>query len=138
MSKRNELAFQNHVMDSYKNGGGYAKKWASEWQKGVPDLIATLPGIGLHLAEVKHRPDFLKSGKIKNPLEPKQKQECRDYMNAGAMVCGLLIAGEKAVGSRLYIFNPTAEEVFDHDPWVAYVLGRKYDMADLLVCHFHA
>lgn len=135
--KRTELSFQGHIIDSYKNFGGYAKKWASEWQKGVPDLIASLPGIGLHLAEVKHRPDFLTKGRIANPLEPKQKQECRDFMAAGGMVCGYLVAGEKALGSRLYVFDPLAEEVHDHDPWVAYVPGKKYDLPDLLVCHFH-
>lgn len=135
--KRTELAFQNHIIDSYKLRGGYAKKWASEWQKGVPDLIATLPGVGLHLAEVKHVPNFLDKGRIPNPLEPKQKQECRDYMNGGAMVCGFLIAGAKTIGSRLYVFDPTAEEILDGDPWVAYVGGSKYDLTDLLVCHFH-
>jgi hypothetical protein len=135
--RRVELAFQKHIIDSYKTGGGYAKKWASEWQKGVPDLIASLPGVGLHLAEVKHRPDFLKKGRIANPLEPKQRQECRDYIQAGAMVCGFLISGEKATGSRLYVFDPSADYVHDHDPWVAYVPGIKYDLSDLLICHFH-
>ena len=54
-AKRVELKFQDHLIDSYSRQGGYARKWASEWQGGVQDLICSIPPIGLHLIEVKHR-----------------------------------------------------------------------------------
>ncbi len=132
MMKRNELAFQGHIIDSYKYFGGYAKKWASELQKGVPDLIATTREHGLHLAEVKHRPEFGKVS-INNPLESKQQLVCREYIEGGSRVFGFLVSGEKAVKSRLYIFDPLCEKL---DPkelkWVPYVIGLKFDVVGLI------
>lgn len=136
MSARNELLFQNHIIDSYQNLGGNARKWASEWQKGVPDLIATTLQHGLHLVEVKHRPDFGRMS-INNPLEKKQKEICKEYLSSGANVFGMLVSGEKALGSKLYIFDPLCEKIHPSAPHVQYILGKKFDVV-LLIDSFRA
>lgn len=132
MAKR-ELAFQNHIIDSYKEKDGFCKKWASEWQKGAPDLIATLPEFGLHLAEVKHMPNLKKTNKLKNPLTPKQRSICSHYSHAGANVMALVIAGENTRFTQLYAF-PYAMEAFDGSSHVnvPYSVNLKYDVVKLL------
>ena len=103
---RNELRFQNHIIDTYKAEGGTGKKWASEWAVGNPDLVLSCPGVGVHLAEVKHRPTFDPARSIQNPMSAKQKQAARDYIEAGGTVFLFIVVGEKAVNSRLCIYDP--------------------------------
>lgn len=137
--RRVELSYQNHIMDSYKIAGGRAKKWASEWQKGVPDLIASLHGVGVHLVEVKHVPTFDRTKTIKNPLQPKQKQECRDYIEAGGLVMGFLVCGPSVIKSELFVFNPCADLLDGASmPSVPYRLKAKYDLRPAIRTHmFH-
>lgn len=133
MAKK-ELQFQNHIIDSYKNYGGLAKKWATEMQRGNPDLVCSLGGYGTHLAEVKHEPDFEDKKRIDNPLRPKQIQVCRTFIEAGSMVLAYVISGDNTLNSKLHVFHPldrtfTFEE---HSCWVPYVKGEKYDVRYLL------
>lgn len=133
MTRRIELQFQNHIIDSYKNQNGFAKKWATEWQTGNPDLICSIGDYGLHLAEVKHAPNFKESSKILNPLRPKQVQVCKSFINSGALVMAYIVGGEKAVGSVLYAFDPLSKYIRgDHPVQVPYAKGEKYDMCALL------
>lgn len=131
MSGRRELAHQNHIIDSYKECGGHAAKWASEWQKGKPDLICSTPRLGGHLMEVKHRPDWKRV--CKNLLEPKQIDECKKYLDAGCRVVVGVVRGEKTIKSEMALFDPLSETF---DPvtafWVPYVPGKKYNINTLL------
>jgi len=49
-----ELNVQANILKSVIKGGGFGRKWASDFQVGVPDLILAMPGLGLWLCEVKH------------------------------------------------------------------------------------
>jgi hypothetical protein len=135
--KRRELVFQSHILDSYANCGGYARKWASEWQVGVPDLICTLPDIGCHLVEVKHRPLWLSRPVWDNPLEPKQREICKDYMKGGAIVfVGVISGGSKTtVDARLHVYpaymnrmHVDMEGPSSFVQGVPYVGGKKFAM----------
>lgn len=126
---RRELAFQNHIIDSYGFGGGYAKKWASEWQKGVPDLICSLPEQGMHLAEVKHVPNFGPNSDIQNPMTDKQRDTAKNFQAAGARVLLYVVAGEDTRKCVLYAFPSHMSRIFGRSPaWVPYRLGHKFDV----------
>lgn len=131
-TKRQEIKVQGHLIDSYKMQGGYARKWATERQVGMPDLIATLPSIGCHLVEVKHRPEWALGKTYPNPLDLIQQKVARDFVNGGALVAGAVVVGEGSIAaSTLFVFNPMAEELtLDPDLGVRYVPGVKFDMGD--------
>jgi hypothetical protein len=132
MMKRRELAFQSHVIDSYKSCGGYGRKWATELMVGVPDLICTLPEIGLHLVEMKHRPEWSVDAQYRNPLTPKQKMEALAYVRAGGLAVGyVVVASSEAIGSQLCIFDPTLAEIVT-DKHVPYRPGPKFDVKQLM------
>lgn len=130
--KRQELVFQNHIIDSYANCGGYAQKWASEWQAHKPDLICCLPEYGVHLLEVKHVPEFGSTKLlVKNPLTEGQKRECKKYLKAGGVVRAAVISNSsKAIGSFLGLAC-TQQEYWHHDKilWVPYKPAMGYNLA---------
>lgn len=133
--RQTELKFQNHIIDSYEKCGGRARKWASEWQKGMPDLICSLPGVGGHLLEVKHRPEFGPMKRIiKNPLEPKQRDEAKKYIEAGCAVFVAIIACETlALKSRLLLFDPLADLMYyNEEESVPYEPGKGYYVRGLI------
>lgn len=133
-NRRDELKMQNHVVASYKNFGGYAKKWASDLQAGQPDLVAALPGMGGHLIEMKHRPEWgLKSSGIKNPMEPLQVEVCGHYIRAGMPTFGLVIVGSSnAMGSHAVPFHPLEDRIaWDESIAFPYIPKRGYDVTKI-------
>lgn len=129
-SRRVELKFQDHIIDSYKACGGYARKWATDMQVGLPDLCATLPGIGGHWVEVKHRPEWsILRKEYENPLDKMQARNARLYIEGGALVFGaVIVGGVKAIGSSLVIFHPYAPVIMADRNIFPYVPGKGYDM----------
>lgn len=137
--RRDELKFQNHIMESYKNQGGHARKWASEWQKGMPDLICSLVGFGVHLIEVKHVPEFGPSKSlIINPLEPRQQHEAKKYVEGGGLVFAGIVGGStNAIGSHLSLFHPLkASFKYNESLKSDFVSGKGYDMLNLMEMTF--
>jgi|SRR5580765_8770342 len=67
---------QLDIIRSIKAEGGYAKKWASRFGIGNPDLICSLPGIGIFLLEVK-----TEKGKVTS----KQEFELENWRKAGGL-----------------------------------------------------
>lgn len=133
MTRQRELAFQNHIMDSYALRGGCAKKWASEWQAGPPDLVCAFPGFGAHLMEVKHRPTWTVGKSYKNPLTDKQISVCRDLHKGGATVMGGVVIGEKAIVSQLCLFPITLDTISLVETLTTpYINKTKYDVEKLL------
>ena len=129
--RANELKFQNIIINSYKEQGGYARKWASEWQVGVQDLICTFPGVGVHLIEVKHRPGW-KGVEFKNPMEKAQVSVAQHYRDAGGLVFGaVVVGGPNALGTTLYFFDPCSGRVV-LEGGSKYVLGKGYDLKGLV------
>lgn len=129
---RRELKFQDHIIDSYKLQGGHARKWATDLQVGMPDLICAIASIGVHLIEVKHRPTWRRGGEYTNPLTAKQQFEASKYKGAGGLVFGcVVIEGQDAIGSYLAIFDPVRASV-QLSRYVPYAPGSKYDMKRLL------
>ncbi len=130
--KRNELVFQGHIIDSYKRCGGHARKWATELMVGMPDLICALPGWGVHLVEVKHRPMWRLGRDYPNPMTDKQRYEAGLYRNGGGRVFGFVVVeSDRALGSFLVVFDPLLPQI-QLVRFVYYEPGSKYNINDLL------
>lgn len=137
ISKRKELKFQGHIIDSYMLQGGHGRKWATELMVGMPDLILTMPKWGIHLAEAKHRPDWTTHREYKNPMTPKQRDEAHKYTEGGGLVLGyVIIASTDAIGSLLCVYDPL-KPTMTTSTFVPYVLSVKYDINTLLEA-YHA
>lgn len=127
---RRELMFQNHIIDSYKLLGGYAKKWASDLAVGNPDLVCSIPWRFTHFVEVKHLPTWNGEREIKNPMTPKQIIECRKWAKTKVPVFLGIVTGTKAVESRLYYCHPFDEKVSEFSVYAVskYVPKEKFDV----------
>lgn len=130
-----ELKFQNHIIDSYAAYGGHAQKWASEWQKGKPDLICALKSYPMHLLEVKHLPSFGPgwAERITNALSKKQRDEAKLYLQAGGIVYAAVVGCDShANKSKMGLFHTQIDNWFASDTWWAdYQPGKGYDVPEL-------
>lgn len=135
-ARRNELKYQSHLVDSYKAWGGTAHKWATDLNNGVPDIVATLPNMGLHLIEVKHRPEFgVDRDTMPNPMDSLQRHVCSEYAQGGGLVILCVIGGGEpnALSSRAYFYPVWLETVNALSPVVMlrYDAGSKYSVSFL-------
>lgn len=133
-ARRQELKFQDYIIESYKRCGGYARKWATDMQVGLPDLCATLPEYGGHWSEVKHRPLWGMGVSYKNPLDKMQVRNARLYIQGGALVYGaVIISSVNVTGSKLCVFHPLADCITaDTSNTFDYVPGRGYPIPKIL------
>lgn len=135
-NRRDELKMQNYIIGSYLDCGGFAKKWASDLQAGQPDLIAALPGLGGHLVEVKHRPEWdTRHAPSANPMEPLQIEMARKFINGGMAVFGLVIVGSSnVIGSYAVPFHPLDVTIsWDEGRAYAYRPGKGYNVSQMWV-----
>ena len=137
MNKRQEeLKYQGHIVKSYAAQGGFAMKWQSDMTSGKPDLVATLPGIGTHLVEVKHLPNFPSNGAlVANALRPLQQKVARDYAEAGAMVLAFIVYGGPTVQSTgiAAFWAHIPEWNIHHGHYAGY--NKGYDVGSLVRPH---
>lgn len=130
---RAELKMQSRIVESYAAHGGYAAKWKDEYTKGKPDLVCSLPGVGVHLLEVKHRPewDLDRVSGVNNPMEERQVIEARRYMRAGGLILAcLVVGGAKTVSdAQLAFFDPLSKVWYLHDAvWAPWHPQNKFDV----------
>lgn len=102
----NEIAWQRRILNQVAKEGGYGKKWATPYTVGVPDLVLSLPRVGLTLAEVKLETNWAKNTQRTIGLTEKQSLELSRFYTAGARTRVLLVVdnGEKDV--FMNIFSP--------------------------------
>lgn len=135
--KRDELKFQDHIIDSYALCGGYAKKWASDVTVGNPDLVCAHPSVRQHLMEIKHRPSLTEfdTKTWDNQLGTKQVVEARRHIQAGGIAFAALVIGSSdALRSKIGLFHPL-DDTWDprRARWVPYRPGNKYDISLLMM-----
>lgn len=127
-SPRAELKHQTLLVKSYNDAGGWARKWNSEWQAGPPDIIAHYGET--HFVEMKHLPDLTRT--VKNPMTPKQREEAKRMIAAGASVYLGVVRGDGPKAEIAY-FDPESDYV---DPakglWVRRQPGVIYDVRTLM------
>lgn len=92
-----EVEWQTKIIKRIRSEGGYAKKWATQYSVGVPDLVTVLndeqSGLAAsHFFEVKLEKSWFKNTSRKIKLSEKQKYEISALAKAGARVGVILLA----------------------------------------------
>ena len=109
--RRVELKDQSEIIKSIKLQGGHARKWASGWQMGMPDIVGSFVATGPFLMEVKQTKDRIYAGvPLPKELKPtdKQRMEMELFMKAGFMACLGIVVHENRI-KLLFIEPPDAE-----------------------------
>lgn len=91
----NEVKWQTKFIKRIRTEGGYARKWATQYTVGVPDLIAVLRHefeSQCHFFEVKLEKNWFKNTNRTIDVSAKQLFELRSLQDAGANVAVVLIA----------------------------------------------
>lgn len=114
-----ELDLQSRIIDEIREAGGWARKWASVLQTGVPDIIAVLPYGDTVFLEVKmvNRVDFdymrykplIKTTKL-------QERELKAIRKAHGESFVLLGVQTNKEG-RLYLVEPGQKELKGNEPY---------------------
>jgi hypothetical protein len=96
-----ETEWQTRIIKSTRAAGGYGRKWSSQFQIGVPDLILSHSTCGPVFMEVKRETDCVYPCRRKLDLTSKQHQELRELERAGAQVCvGVVFEWRKSEKER--------------------------------------
>lgn len=130
---RRELKYQAHIIESYKKCDGYGARWDNKHVVGPPDLILSVPWFGVHLAEVKHLPTWIRT--IQNPMTDKQQEYARKYLEAGGDVFLYIVrgGGTNVLDAEIALFPPLQESYHpDQGHWVKYTPGKGWDIRELL------
>lgn len=127
-----ELDLQTRIIKVIRNESGYARKWATQLQVGVPDLLIYLRPWGSLYAEVK----LVKRKSFTAKIDTTQKQviELERLHQAGAMTCLLVGIATPTVG-RLYATMHWEKAIPSEMDW-PYIEWNprniKLDMRDLI------
>ena len=138
---QHELRFQDKLVDSYKRCGGHATKWNAKFVAGPPDLICSLPGVGIHLIELKHVPKFgAEKPQIDNPMTKIQIKSNFEFLKAGGLtLLGVIGRSENAMGSTLFLFSPLKTALKETEAFqLNYEYGRGFDVSLLTRATIHA
>lgn len=114
-----ELTVQKNILTSVIKGGGFGRKWASDFQVGMPDLILAMPRLGTWLCEVKHEhepaPSMTGLSRIANHPTKIQRSILTDFYDAGARVLILNSVAFAVGGSKTQIKVLVASSVDDDE-----------------------
>jgi hypothetical protein len=103
-----EIEWQTKIIKRLRKEGGYAKKWASTWSVGVPDLIVSHAALkGLVALEVKLMRDWKTNTTRKVELTPKQVHEL-NLIQAGGGRASVLLVLEHEGNGYINLFQPPA------------------------------
>lgn len=89
-----ETDFQHQIIKAAREQGGHGRKWSSQFQVGVIDLVIALPTIGAVFMEVKR--EKMGSGSMDRALgvTEKQRLELFNWHTSGVLaVVGLVLDG---------------------------------------------
>jgi len=109
-----ELKDQRDIIKSIKAQGGHARKWASGWQMGMPDIVGSFPTTGPFLVEVKQMAgaDWTLNSELE--VTDKQRLELKAFHKAGFLCCIGVVLHRKT--KMLYIENWWAEHMGEGQP----------------------
>lgn len=108
-----ELKDQSDIIRSIKAQGGHARKWASGWQMGMPDIVASIPTIGPFLMEVKQLVALHPLPLLKLEVTDKQRLELKAFNTAGFMCCIGVVVHRSKRAKVLYIQDWWAESMVE-------------------------
>ena len=104
-----ELKDQGDIIRSIKAQGGHARKWASGWQMGMPDIVACISSVGPFLMEVKQIEAPMPLPTIKLEVTDKQRLELKAFNAAGFMCCIGVVLHRSKRTKWLFIEDWSAE-----------------------------
>lgn len=87
----NEVDWQTNIIKRLKKEGHYAKKWATQYNVGVPDLILSFREYGAYFTECKLEKQWLKNTSRTIQYKPKQRDEAHNLLAAGSRAFGIVI-----------------------------------------------
>ena len=127
-----ELRLQDKIIESVKSHGGHGRKWSSQFQVGMPDLLLSLPLHSLFLAEVK----IIKQGKniADHGLTKKQAHELKLWNFGGGRA--ILLTGI-VDGRALHLVGTdrlqkvTRENALEH-AIITWTIKEKFDISFLI------
>lgn len=110
-----EIDDQSLAIKWIKEQGGYARKWSSHFQKGMPDIIGSFRSTGGFLLEAKRLKDLVTGFERKLEVTPKQHFELTEYQKAG-MLTGILVFVRMRARPEIHIVvMPTGTESLSWD-----------------------
>lgn len=87
----NEVDWQTKIIKRIKKEGGYGKKWATQYNVGVPDLIL-IPNVWTSVfTECKLEKEWYKNTTRTIAYKPKQCVEAQEINKSGGIAFGLII-----------------------------------------------
>lgn len=111
-----ELKEQLDIIKSIRRQGGFARKWSSDFQVGIPDIVAALPGIGAFFIEVKFERVTQWNFDRKVGTTPLQKICLQEITEAGGIaMIGVAIRGPSSKDRWLHLLPFDAERVARDD-----------------------
>jgi hypothetical protein len=121
-----ELDLQKRIIDEVKASGGWGRKWATQFQNGVPDLILTLPKTGTFFVEVKlvERANF-DFTKFRPAIKTTrlQVQEMARIKSAGG-IAFVLVGVITPKEGRLYAAQSDAQELVGDEVYTEWTRSR--------------
>ena len=125
-----ENKFQARIVRSIRMQGGFARKWASEYNIGVPDLIGAIPTIGTFFMEVK----LFNSGIIDKKIgtTPIQRHTMHQ-MEAAGMLCMVVPIVVYAPGVfYTYAYKPEEQRITKENmKTTPHVFNKKRQLIDI-------
>lgn len=98
-----EIDVQRRLINSIQATGGFARKWASPYSVGVPDLIASVPEVGMVGIEVKFLKRWSKDTGRTVKLTDKQHDVLAKLNRAGGKVAVCIAATFTNPPAKLHI-----------------------------------
>lgn len=105
-----EIEFQTQIIHAARKQGGHGRKWSSQFQVGVIDLVLSLPVAGVVFMEVKL--ERINSDKAWNRVvgvTEKQREELYRWEDSGALAVIGIVVDRSARDRQLLLLPPHTE-----------------------------
>lgn len=125
-----ENTYQARIVKSIRMQGGFARKWASEYNIGVPDIIGAYKDLGPFFMEVKLFNANIKDKKIgTTPIQ----RHTMEQMEAAGMLCMVVPIVVWTPGNfNIYAYRPDEKRISQENMEVApKVVNRNRKLIDV-------
>lgn len=138
MQRRRELALQASVVNAIRREGGYARKWASGYNVGVPDLVTVPYHMAPVFLEVKHEIGLPDQFRRKVDLRANQRTELQKLAAVGARVFVAVFCQLRSGGMHLVLLPPPqkGDDLYVSSDMLSeatrFIVGKKLNVTERL------